>query len=64
MEDKEFDYIVLKSSRSSMNFETLSGTEHLLQGNNDQFTNDLFYSDKLNLYELYNSVKAVSEAAP
>ena len=64
MEDKDFDYIVLKSSRSSMNFETLSGTEHLLQANNDQFTNDLFYSDRLNLFELYNSVKAVSEAAP
>ena len=64
MEDKDFDYIVLKSSRSSMNFETLSGTEHLLQANNDQFTNDLFYSDRLNLFELYNSVKAVNEAAP
>ena len=64
IEDKDFDYIVLKKARMSMNFETLSGTEHIAQGNNDQFTNDLFYSDKLNLYELYNSVKAVSEAAP
>ena len=45
-------------------FETPNGSEHLYQASNDEFTNDLFYSDKLNLYEMYNSVKAVSEAAP
>ena len=43
MEDKDFDYIVLKSARMSMSFETLSGTEHISQGGNDKFTNDLFY---------------------
>ena len=35
-----------------------------MQAHNDEFTNDLFYADKLNLFELYNSVKTVSEAAP
>ena len=29
IEDKDFDYIVLKKARMSMNFETLSGTEHI-----------------------------------
>ena len=63
-----------------MQYETHSGTEHILQGHNDDFTNDLFYEgkhyslwhcliciscvDKLNFFELYNSVLAVNEAAP
>ena len=65
IEHKDFDYVVVKNSRfSALQFETLSGTEHLMQAHNDEFTNDLFFADKLNLFELYNSVKAVSEAAP
>lgn len=65
IEAKDFDYTIVKNSRwSNLQFETLSGTEHLLQGDNDEFTNELFYGDKLNLFELYNSVKAVCEAAP
>ena len=80
IEAKDFNYIVVKNDRRGvLNFETHSGTEHLVQGDNDQFTNDLFYSgklfifnltlficflDKLNFYELYNSVKAVNERAP
>ena len=65
IEHKDFDYEVVKNSRFSvLQFETLSGTEHLMQAHNDEFTNELFYADKLNLFELYNSVKAVNEAAP
>ena len=65
IEDKDFDYVVVKNSRMSVvSFETLSGSEHLFQAHNDQFTNDLFFSDKINLFEMYNSIKAVSEAAP
>ena len=55
----------MKNTRlSALDFETLSGSEHLMQAHNDEFTNDLFYADKLNLFELYNSIKTVSEAAP
>ena len=65
IEAKDFDYVVVKASRwSAVQFETLSGREHILQAQNDEFTNDLFYSDKLNLFELYNSIKAVNERAP
>lgn len=35
-----------------------------MQAHNDEFTHDLFFEDKFILFELYNSVKAVSEAAP
>ena len=65
IEHKDFDYVVVKNTRlSALDFETLSGSEHLMQAHNDEFTNDLFYADKLNLFELYNSIKTVSEAAP
>jgi len=65
IESQDFDYVIVKNSRFSVfEFETHSGTEHLLQGHNDEFTNDLFYQDKLNLFELYNSVVAVDGAAP
>ena len=65
IEHKDFDYVVVKNSRlSALDFETLSGSEHLMQAHNDEFTNELFFADKINLFELYNSVKMVSEAAP
>lgn len=47
IEDKDFDYVIVKNSRwSAIQFETLSGAEHLLQAENDSFTNELFYSGK------------------
>ena len=65
IEHKDFDYVVVKNSYFDLlNFQTLSGREHIMQAHNDEFTHDLFFEDKLNLFELYNSVKAVSEAAP
>ena len=49
IEAKDFDYVIVKNGRQSvMQFETLSGTEHLLQGDCDEFTNELFYGGKLN----------------
>ena len=47
IEAKDFDYIIVKNTRFSiMQYETHSGTEHLLQGHNDEFTNNVFYEGK------------------
>lgn len=37
-------------------FTTLSGKEHFLESEINDFGRDLFFEDKLNLYELYNGV--------
>jgi len=65
MEDKDFNYTVVKQGRwSATNFQTLSGKEHLFQSDLSEFANKLFFNDKLNFFELYNSVKLANEQAP
>lgn len=47
IEDRDYDYIVVKNTRRSiLEFETHNGTEHFMQGHNDDFTNDLFFEGK------------------
>ena len=47
IEDKDFDYTVVKQGRwSATNFQTLSGKEHLFQSDLSEFANKLFFNGK------------------
>ena len=62
--DKNFNIEYVKNDRYSLDWFTLSGTEHYNQADVNAFTNELFFEDKINMYEMYNSLLAADKAAP
>jgi hypothetical protein len=42
----------------------MSGSEHFLQSDINRFGQDLFYQDRLPLFEAYNGLKIANAAAP
>lgn len=62
--DKNFNIKVVKNDRWSLNWKTLTGSEHYYQSTVNSFANELFFEDGLNLYEMYNALVAADKAAP
>ena len=62
----EFDYFLVKPAKGQFDshFYKLGGNEHIAQALLDPFANELFFGDKLNLFELYNGLKRAHEKAP
>eukprot|EP00347_Sterkiella_histriomuscorum_P021881 403332438 len=62
---KNFDYQFVNNSRWSVNnFLKQTGREHLFQNELNPITNQLFFQDKLNLFEAYNAALRASQQAP
>ena len=62
----EFDYLLVKPAKGQFDshFYKLRGDEHVAQALLDPFANELFFGDKLNLFELYNGLRGAHEKAP
>ena len=54
---KDFAPVIIKNERwSGTLFSTLSGSEHFFESELNEFADQLFFKDQLNLYELYNGL--------
>ena len=55
--EKNFDVEYVSNSRwSIVNFTRHTGNEHFFQNELTPFANQLFFQDKVNLFELYNAL--------
>eukprot|EP00350_Pseudokeronopsis_sp_OXSARD2_P013936 CAMPEP_0170540528 /NCGR_PEP_ID=MMETSP0211-20121228/518_1 /TAXON_ID=311385 /ORGANISM="Pseudokeronopsis sp., Strain OXSARD2" /LENGTH=242 /DNA_ID=CAMNT_0010842971 /DNA_START=106 /DNA_END=831 /DNA_ORIENTATION=- len=61
IKEKNFNVQFVKNQRWSAGlFETHAGNEHFFEGEVNSFAHELFFQDKLSLYELYNGLVAAN----
>jgi len=55
--EKDFAPVIVKNERwSATLYSTPSGNEHFFQGELSEFTDNLFFKDQINLFEVYNGL--------
>jgi len=65
IESHSYDCVVVKNDRWSLSkYSLMDGSEHLMQSDINRLGQDLFYQDKLNLFEMFNGLKIANKAAP
>ncbi|CDW84360.1 UNKNOWN [Stylonychia lemnae] len=63
--EKTFDYQVVKNERwSATHFQTPSTLDHMYQSAYNSQTNQMFFGDKLNFFELYSGLQLAHSANP
>ncbi|TNV72034.1 hypothetical protein FGO68_gene10068 [Halteria grandinella] len=63
--DKQWTQVIVKNERwSATLFRTQAGNEHFFEGELNEFADQLFFQDHLNLFEAYNGFKKAAALNP